>query len=540
MRGSEGAAAPRGGGGGRSVEALFARYGPTYRWFVTGTALMGTLATVLSSTIANVALPEVMGAFGIGQDQAQLISAGFLAATTGTMLLNAWLVESFGFRTVFAVVIGLFALSSVTAGLAPNAGALIASRVLQGACAGVLQPMSMQIIFAVFPPERRGAAMGLYAMGVVLAPAFGPSIGGLLVDDWGWRFVFLLGVPFTLLGLGLGLVFMPGRQAEGAIRRFDWLGFALLAVALSTLLGGLSSGQRVGWGSDSVVFALSIAAAAWIAFFAWEMTTAAPLLNPRVFAERGFGASALTSVIYGAGMFGSTYLIPLFVQLVQGYTATRAGLLLMPAGLIAGVVFPIAGRLSDRMPGWKLIVFGLTVFAVSCWLMAGGDTDTPFWTFAIWTMIGRAGMGFAMPSINAGALRALPQRLLAQGAGAISFTRMLGGAVGVTLLSVLLEQRTQVHAEALAATQHPGNPATMEALRLIEGLLAQDGLPETLRRAGAEDFLGRMIAAQANMLGFRDTFLALALVFAVALIPGLMTQRRPPIPTGAAAAPARA
>ncbi|MBW8269175.1 DHA2 family efflux MFS transporter permease subunit [Caldovatus aquaticus] len=532
MRGSE---APEAGGG-RSVEALFARYGPAYRWLVAGTALMGTLATVLSSTIANVALPEVMGAFGIGQDQAQLISAGFLAATTGTMLLNAWLVESFGFRAVFVVVIGLFALSSVTAGLAPNAGTLIASRILQGACAGVLQPMAMQIIFAVFPPDRRGAAMGLYAMGVVLAPAFGPSIGGLLVDDWGWRFVFLLGVPFTLAGLGLGMMFMPGRQEEAPMRRFDWLGFGLLALALGTLLGALSSGQREGWGSDFVVTALCVAGAAWAVFFAWEAKAPAPLLNPRVFAERGFGASAVTSLIYGAGMFGSTYLIPLFVQLVQGYTATRAGLLLMPAGLVAGVVFPVAGRLSDKVPGWKLIVFGLVVFAVSCWLMAGGDTDTPFWTFALWTMIGRAGMGFAMPSINAGALRALPPRLLAQGAGAISFTRMLGGALGVTLLSVLLEQRTQFHAEALAATQHPGNPATMEALRLIEGLLAQDGLPETLRRAGAEDYLGRVVAAQAGMLGFRDAFLALALAFAAALAPGLMTRRRPPLP---AAAPPR-
>lgn len=537
MRGSEGGAPALGGG--RSVEALFAAYGPAYRWLVTATALMGTLATVLSSTIANVALPEVMGAFGIGQDKAQLISAGFLAATTGTMLLNAWLVESFGFRAVFTVVIGLFALSSVTAGIAPNEGMLIASRVLQGACAGILQPMSLQIIFAVFPVERRGAAMGLYAMGVVLAPAFGPSIGGLLVDDWGWRFVFLLGVPFTLLGLGLGAVFMPGRLAEGPSCRFDWLGFALLATALTTLLGGLSSGQREGWGSDLVVTALCVATAAGVAFVAWEMTTPAPLMNPRVFAERGFGAAAVTSVIYGAGMFGSTYLIPLFVQLVQGYTATRAGLLLMPAGIAAGIVFPIAGRLSDKVPGWKLIVLGLVVFALSCWLMAGGDTDTPFWTFAIWVTVGRIGMGFAMPSINAGALRVLPQRLLAQGAGAISFTRTLGGALGVTLLSVLLERRTQGYADALAATQDPSNPATMEALRLIEGLLAQDGLPETLRRAGAEDFLGRIVAAQASMFGFRDAFLALGIAFALALVPALLTSRRPPLPK-ATPAPARA
>ncbi len=331
---------------------------------------------------------------------------------------------------------------------------------------------------------------------------------------------------------------MPGRLAEGAIRRFDWLGFTLLAVALSTLLGGLSSGQREGWGSDFVVTALVIAALASVGFLAWEMTTPTPLMNPRVFTERGFGAAAMTSVIYGAGMFGSTYLIPLFVQLVQGYTATRAGLLLMPAGLIAGVVFPVAGRLSDRMPGWRLIVFGLVIFALSCWLMAEADTDTPFWTFAIWVMIGRAGMGFAMPSINAGALRVLPPHLLAQGAGAISFTRMLGGAVGVTLLSVLLERRTLSYADALAATQDPSNQATMETLRIVEGLLARDGVPETLLRAGAEDYLGHIVAAQASMLGFRDAFLALGIAFAVGLVPALLTARRPALP--AAAAPARA
>ena len=240
----------------RTLEALGQRFGPSYHWLVTITAIIGTVASILSSTIVNVALPDIMGAFGIGQDHAQLLSTGFLAAVTGTMLLNAWLVESFGFRATYAAAVGLFLFGSVVAGFAPNEGMLILGRILQGASAGMLQPLMTQIVFQVFPPEKRGSAMGIAAIGVVLAPALGPTVGGLLVDNYGWRSVFFLAMPVALLGLAMGWIFMPSATAPQR-RRFDLPGFALLIAGLLALFMGLSSGQRDGWAANRVVFELS-------------------------------------------------------------------------------------------------------------------------------------------------------------------------------------------------------------------------------------------------------------------------------------------
>lgn len=507
-----------GGWAGPTIEELAARWGAPYRWLVTLAAMIGTIATILSATIVNVALPQVMGAFGIGQDHAQLISTAFLAAVTGTMLLNGWLVDSFGCRLTFAAAIAMFVIGSIISGSAPNEGVLITGRVLQGAAAGMVQPLGMQIIFQVFPPERRGSAMGLYAVGVVLAPALGPTLGGVIVDEFGWRAVFFMGVPFALLGLALGLVFLPGPARDGVRRRFDGPGFVLLVTALLALLTGLASGQREGWGSDRVMLELGLAALAGTGFVLWELRTDTPMLNPRLFAVRGFACSAAVGLVYGMGLFGSTYLIPLFVQTIQGYSATRAGLLLMPAGLAMVVVFPIAGRLADRFTPPGPIAVGLLLFAASVWLMTGVGTDTPFWTFALWILLGRVGFGLAMPSMNAGGLRALPPRWVGQGSGAINFARQFGGALGVNLLSIHLERSTLFYSQALTATQD-GRAATRELLREVERLLAGSGIDELTRQAMAQDHLGQMILSQASMLAFRDTFLLVAFACLAALVP---------------------
>lgn len=517
---------PRRAWAGPPIAELQARWGGSYRLLVTFAAMIGTVATILSATIVNVALPQVMGAFGIGQDRAQLISTAFLASVTATMLLNGWLVDRFGCRLTYAAALAMFLAGSVISGAAPNEGVLIAGRVLQGAAAGMVQPLGMQIIFQVFPADRRGSAMGLYAVGVVLAPALGPTLGGLIVDGYGWRAVFFLGIPAALFGLVLGLLFMPGPATSGQRRRFDGPGFVLLVTALLSLLTGLASGQREGWSSDRVVVELTLAALAAIGFVLWELHTDAPMLNPRLFAVRGFASSAAIGLVYGASLFGSTYLAPLFVQTIQGYTATRAGLLLMPAGLAMVLVFPIAGRLADRFQPWGPIGIGLVLFGLSAWLMTGVGTDTPFWTFALWILVGRIGFGLAMPSMNAGALRALPAHWVGQGSGAVNFARQFGGAIGVNLLSIMLERRTQFHAQALTATQE-GRGTTQEMLLQVERLLAEGGIAEGARQAAAQDYLGQVLLSQAGMLAFRDTFLMVAIGCLAALLPVLVMRRRP-------------
>lgn len=527
-----------------SLPALMKRWGANYRWYVTITAMMGTISTVLSSTIVNVALPDIMGTFGMGQDKAQLISTGFLAAMTGTMLINAWLVDSFGQRATFSGTIAVFIAASAMGGLAPSEPVLILARVLQGGAAGVLQPLAMVTIFQVFPPERRGSAMGIYGIGVVLAPALGPTIGGLMVDSFNWRFVFFLVLPSCVAGLFLSALFMPGRATSGPRKPFDWIGFALLSVFLVVLLNGLSNGQRHGWRSHMVLADFTLAAISGLAFVAWESWTAAPMLNLALFRSPSFSGASVVAIVFGAGIFGSTYLVPIFVQTIQGYTATRSGLVLMPAGLILTIAFPIAGRLTDKLPADVMITAGLLLFAWSSLLMAGLDTNTPFWSLAIWIALGRIGLSLIMPSLNAGALRALPPQLLGQGSGALNFVRQLGGAIGTNLLAVMSERRGQLYAHAFATSQDTANPATVDMLRqllsylLAEGGIAEGGiapgfgaesigLAEGQRLGYALDYLGRMLAAQAAMMGYRDGFLLVAIAFVIAIPPAWLMRLRP-------------
>lgn len=471
---------------------LFKRYGSKYPWFASCTVLLGTISTVLTATIVNVALPEIMHTFQLGQGSVQILSTGFLAAMTSTMLLNAWLTERLGLRTTYLLSMGLFFLASLLGGLATVPGVLIFSRLMQGAAAGVLQPFSMQVLFQVFPPEKRGSAMGIMGVGIVLAPAFGPPLGGIMVDSFSWHYVFFLGLPLAAAAFVLAMFFLPQQKRPAKPRPFDWFGFSFMMIFLVSLFYGMSNGQHDGWGSVKILIPLGLAIIFCGLFIFWELKQTSPLLNPKLFSKPGFAGACLVATIFGAGNFGTMYLVPLFVQTIQGYSPTQSGFLLMPAGLILAVVFPISGRMADRLQPYIPIMIGLGLFAVSSFLMSNACLETPFWLFMFWLIIGRIGLGTIIPSLSAGALRALPLAQVAQGSGALNFIRQLGGAFGVNLFSVLLDRRTDMHVHTLS------------------------------RVSGTE----QAAHFQANIMGYQDSFLAVGAIFLLAFLPTFFMKRQ--------------
>jgi EmrB/QacA subfamily drug resistance transporter len=505
----------------RTVESFAEEYGPAYKWYATASVMMGCIATVLSSTMINVAMPDIMGEFGMGQDQVQWLSTAFLAAMTASMLLTAWSLASFGPKRTYMAALAAFTVGSILGGVSSGEEVLILSRVIQGAAAGLVQPVSMVVILSVFDPSKRGMAMGIYTLGIVVAPALGPTVGGMLIDNYSWRYIFFLGVPLCAAGAGLGATFLPGHEKR-LPAHFDLPGFVLLCVAVASLLAGLSNGQRQGWDSAFVVgaFCLSVASAA--SFLLRERTCEAPLLALGVYGNPKFLAASIVAFILGMGLFGSTYLIPLFVQTVQGYSPTEAGLLLMPAGLALGAVSPLAGRIADRVPPYTLIILGLALFGWSCALMTEAGTSTDFWDFTVWVALGRVGLGFVTPSLNSGALRVLNPEEMGQGAGNINFMRQLGGAVGVSLLSVYLERQTTLYGQAFNALQ-TGTHASSDMLDVVALSLSKagivDNVAQALRTDAAYHFLSESIAAQARMMGFRESFLFTTIVFVVAVLP---------------------
>lgn len=511
-----------------SIDDLFARYGPAYRWLATATGMLGFFSVVFSSTVVNVAVPQVMGAFGVGQDKAQFLATAFLATMTASLLLNAWIVDRLGQRYAFIVAMVGFAAGSLLSATAASLELVIFGRAMQGLFSGFVQPLVMVLIFQVFPPQRRGFAMGIFSMGTVFALGVAPALGGMMIDTFSWRWVFLAPLPMMVAAFFLAFFFIPSRRRAAGAAGFDWPGYGFLCVAMFALMTAIANGQREGWTSDGILgwFALALTAAA--IFIASQRRPGAALLNIALFRNTRFTLAIIVALAFGIGNFCTIYLMPVFGQIIQQYTPTEAGFLLMPGSLLAMLVLPMSGKMSDIFQPHKVIMVGLVLFAAGAGLMATADTHTMFWNVAGFILIGRVGLALVNPSLNTAAMQALPPQNLQQGAGILSFAMLLGGAVGINTLVVVLEQRTQLHSDALTLTQTAANAATREMLETVRGILGAGGVPESLQNSAALHYLGRVVTAQADTRGFQDGFLAIALLFMAALIPAWLFGRTRP------------
>ncbi|MDO8717603.1 MAG: MFS transporter [Polaromonas sp.] len=434
-----------------------ARHGPRYRWLLLLSVMIGTMASIMSATIVNVAIPDMSQHFALGQERAQWVSSGFMVAMTVSMLTTPWLLARYGYRRTYVGCMLLLMAGGVVGGLANHFGLVLGARVAEGLAAGVVQPIPAIIIMRAFGPHEQGRASGLFGMGVVLAPALGPSIGGLLVDLFGWRSIFFMVVPLCLLSLWMAYRYVPvtapgGVAANPKSAMIDWRGLLLGAVGTLCLLNGLV--ELHGGSASQAAALLGAAALALAAFIGWQRRLAAgghaPLMNLALFGYRPFAMGSVVAFIYGTALFGSTYLLPLYLQLGLGLSASHVGTILLPAGLVLAVTIAGVGRLADQQPTWLLVSTGLALLAASFALMGTVTLTSTLWLLVLWATLGRIGLGFILPSLNLGSLRPLHALLLPQGASAINFLRMLGGAIGVSLCGIVLEWRLAAHGDSFA------------------------------------------------------------------------------------------
>jgi EmrB/QacA subfamily drug resistance transporter len=429
-----------------SRDALEQRFGENYRWFVLLTVMIGTMASIMASTIINVAVPDMSRVFGLGQERAQWLSAGFMAAMTLSMLTTPWLLERFGYRHAYIGAVLLLMCGGIVGGLSQWIELMMAMRVAEGLAAGVLQPIPAIIVMRAFGSGEQGRAMGIFGFGVVLAPALGPSVGGVLVEWFGWRSIFFVVVPFCLAALWLARRYLPVAAPGGAAvnrpgTRLDHVGLVLITIGVLTLLNGMvhvrGEAPAVGWAL------LVCSATAVLGFIAHQRRGARPLMELRLFGHRAFAMGGVVAFTYGMALFGSTYLVPVFMQIGLKLPPSQAGVVLLPAGLVLAVTIPLAGRLADRQPVSRVVATGLLLLAASFFLMVTVGTASSLWWIVAWAIIGRIGLGFVLPSLNLGSMRGLPDELISQGASTINFMRQLGGAVGISLVGIVLEWRLQ-------------------------------------------------------------------------------------------------
>jgi DHA2 family multidrug resistance protein len=452
-------------------ELLRERHGERYKWLILATVMIGTMASILSSTIVNVAVPDLSRHFTLGQERAQWVSAGFMLAMTLSMLTTPWLLLRFGLRRTYTGAILLLLAGGVLGGFSINYPMLLSMRVAEGLAAGVLQPIPAIVILRAFDQKEQGRAMGFFGFGVVLAPAIGPSVGGFLVEQFGWRSIFFVVVPFCLAVLVLIRRYLPLKsQLMGESRPLDWKGLALVGISTVSLLNALVHLH------DDLRLALALLAvgvASLVGFLVYlRRTTAEPLINLSLFGYRQFAMGALVAFIYGMGLFGSTYLLPVYMQMALQYAPSRAGLVLLPAGIALALTIPLAGRLADRKPPNLLVASGLALLAVSFVLMAQGDASAAatsgYFMLMAWALIGRVGLGFVLPALSIGAMRGVDKSLIAQGASTINFLRQLGGAIGVSLVGIVLEWRLAVHHSGLGGAGSGSTGSAAERIRAFD------------------------------------------------------------------------
>ena len=497
-----------------------------HKWLATSAVMLGLTCSIMASTMANVAIADIMGAFGAGQNRVHWISTGFLSATTVSMLLNAWFVHNLGPRNTFLIAALVFALASLLGQFAPTFEGVVAARVIQGAATGVLQPLSLSVIYTVFPVHERGKALGFFGIGVMLGPALGPIYGGLIIDLLDWRYVFAGPLPFMALGAALGARYLPRRRAGTARARLNWTSLGLATVSITCFLNGVTSGQQVGWDSNSVLMFLLVSAISMIVFIEVELRTKNPLLNVRLFADRSFLVTTVVGFVFGVGMFASFYLMPVFVRTVQGFTGTRAGTLLLLGELATFAVFPIAGLLVQRYnPAWPAIA-GTLLFGLSSLGLSTIDSETAFTTLVLLIALGRIGLGFALPAITAAGLQRLGPEMIAYGAGTMNFIRMLGGALGVNCIAITLDMRSAHYFDLLVTTQQSLSGATRALVDEVANLFGQGGVPPAERTSHAFAYLRDTIAAGADALSFQDAYLVLAVAFGLATLCALTLPMR--------------
>ena len=436
-------------------DALRARHGARWRWWLLLSVMIGTMASIMSSTIVNVAIPDMSRQFALGQERAQWVTSGFMVAMTVSMLATPWLLERLGYRRTCMQATLLLMAGGIGGGLSDVYGWVLAARVAEGLAAGVLQPIPAIIILRAFEPHEQGRASGVFGMGVVLAPALGPSLGGLLVDGFGWRSIFFMVVPFCLLSLWMARRYVPvtgpGGSTPGAPQAFDWRGLALVAAGVVALLNGLVLLHSAAAGAAAT---LALAAALLAGFALWQLhlqrRKRSALMNLSLFTHRPFVMGSIVAFIYGTALFGSTYLLPVYMQLGLGLSASYVGTLMLPAGLVLALTIAIVGRLADRYPAHWLVTLGLALLALSFLLMLAVGLRTALWVLVAFAIVGRIGLGFVLPSLNLGAMRGLQRPMIPQGSSVINFVRTLGGSVGVSLCGIVLEWRIDAHGDSLA------------------------------------------------------------------------------------------
>jgi DHA2 family multidrug resistance protein len=490
-----------------------------HKWLVTAAVLIGTIMAVLDSSIVNVALPDMSGSLGATITEITWVVTGYILANVIIMPIIGLLSARFGRKRFYVASVVLFTLASMACGLVRTLPMMVLFRVIQGIGGGVLITVSQAILRETFPPEEQGFAMGLYGMGVVLAPAFGPTLGGWLTDQYTWPWIFYVNVP-----IGVVCVLMLIRYVHDPpylIRergQLDWSGLALMAIGLGALQLMLEKGEEKDWFESRLIVILALVAAVGLVLFVWrELRARRPAVDLRLSKNISFSSATLMGGVLGMGLYGSLFVLPLFLQRLLGYTAMESGLTLMPRSLAMVVIMPLSGALYNRIGPRVLVSAGLFISAISFFQLSQLSTNVSAWDLVLPQVWQGVGFGLIFVALSTAALATLPKPKMTAAAGLYNVVRQIFGSVGIALAATEISAGTQRYHSILAEHVTPYSEATRLWLSRAAAGVGPASSDSGAASARALGLLDLSVTRQATMLAYNRVFLLVAGLFLIAI-----------------------
>ncbi len=489
-----------------------------HKWLVAVAVAIGALLEIIDTSIVNVALTDIQTSVGASLSQASWVVSSYAVANVIVLPMTAWLGERFGKKRYFVFSLIGFTIASVLCGMATSLPMLIAARVLQGLMGGGLLAKAQAFLLETFPREEQPLAQAFFGAIVIAGPAIGPTLGGYIVTNYDWRWIFYVNVPVGIAAVLLCLSALPEDAAKRDRAPVDWLAIGLLALGLGALQTVLEEGNSEDWFESPMITALAIASGvALVAFVLRELASDHPIVDLRVLRHRSLWAGSLLSVVVGMALYGALFAVPIFAQSIMGYTPQQTGMMLLPGALASALAMPMVGKFADKLDPRALLAMGGLVLVGGLMMLTTlspqtGESDlfTPLLVRALGTVM------MFLP-LNLATLGPIPTREVGAAASLFNLTRQLGGSIGVALLTTLLSQREAFHRAVLVEKMGVSDPATLERVSaLAHGFVAR-GVSAADAHAKALALLDGVVNQQAAVLSFADTFWATAAMVLVCL-----------------------
>src|SRR6185437_5390119 len=486
-----------------------------HRGLITVCAMMATLMQSLDSTIANVALPYMQGSLSASYDQITWVLTSYITAAAIMTAPVGWLSARFGLKRLYLISMLGFTAASMLCGIAGSLGEMVVFRLLQGVFGAALVPLSQSTMLNIYPVERRGSAMAIWGMGVMVGPILGPTLGGYLTEIYNWRWVFFVNLPFGLLASAGMAAFLPKENAKAGLR-FDWVGFAVLALGLGALQLMLDRGETKDWFSSyEIIIEATLASLGLYLFVVHMLTAEKPFITPAVFKDRNLNAGLLVMFAVGMVLLAVSALLAPWLQDLGGYPVETAGLVMAPRGLGTMAAMLVAGRLSNKVDPRLLMAFGVVLLSWSLYRMTGWTPAVSETTMIVNTMIQGAGLGFVFIPLQVIAFATLDPALRTEGTALLSLLRNVGSAIGISVTGALVTQNGQVEHSVLAGFITPLN-------RAFEGT-ASALAPMTAKGA---QVLNGMVTRQAEIIAYNNDW-KLMMLMSLPMLLLLLLMRRP-------------